>query len=76
MYMVATRSLARAANLTNTGIKEGGELAAGAATFELYEGKIQWFGKERDIIVHVPVKEIQVHERDDDPKVIIGTRLL
>jgi predicted aspartyl protease len=77
MYMVTTQSVAREANLTNTGIKEGGELAAGAATFELFEGKVRWFGKDRDIVVHVPLKEpVQLHERDDDPRVIIGTRLL
>jgi predicted aspartyl protease len=77
MHLLVPRSIADEAGFTNTGIKEGGELAAGAATFELFEGKIQWFGRERNIIAHVPVKEIAgFRERGDAPKVIIGTRLL
>jgi hypothetical protein len=77
MYMVATHSVAREAGLTKTGIQEGGELAAGDATFDLYEGRIEWFGKQRDIVIHVPTTQaIRRRERDDDPRVIIGTKLL
>jgi hypothetical protein len=74
---VRTQSFAREFRLTRTGIQEHGELAAGDAIFDLYEGKIAWFGKERDIVIHVPAREsARRHERDDDPKVIIGTALL
>jgi predicted aspartyl protease len=77
MYMVTTQSIAKQAGLTKTGIEEGGELAAGDATFDLYNGTIRWFGKERNIIIHVPAKEtIRRPERDDNPKIIIGTKLL
>jgi hypothetical protein len=74
MYMVTTQSIVKEAGLTRTGIEEGGELAAGDATLDLYEGTILWFGKERNIIIHVPAKEMARRpERDDDPKIIIGT---
>jgi predicted aspartyl protease len=77
LHLVTTQSIARQAHLTKTGIQEGGQLAAGDATFDLYVGTIEWFGKSRNVVIHVPAKEtIQYREREDDPKCIIGTRLL
>jgi predicted aspartyl protease len=83
-HMVMERQHAETEGLQPTGLSESATVASGEAhVFEIWNARIRWFGAERKIRVHVPVRpEVKRPEQsrrvpaDDETVALIGTALL